>query len=83
MVGDRQISVVAYLRDYSSVTSGAAITETINVSNSCLNPFSLTVPQQVSRVEYLYTGNSPALTVSTVPFVVDPSVCPIIYTCSI
>ena len=75
--------MIAYLTNYSSMTSLVAITETIEVLNSCNNPFSLVASPASNPPDYLYTGNTPALTFVTPPFVVEPSVCTVTYSCTI
>ena len=74
--------MTASLTTYPAVTSGAALATVFTILDPCDDPFGLTQPPtQTAPADYLYTADSPLLTFSTSPFTVDPSVCPIAYSC--
>jgi hypothetical protein len=57
--------------------------ETIEIIDPCLNPFSLTPTAQTDPADYPYSSASyPTVEVTLAQYVVDPSVCPITYSCS-
>ena len=43
----------------------------------------MVVPSQPQPSDYFYTANSPALALDTIPFVVEPAVCGVTYSCSV
>ena len=76
MIGDRKISISAYLTNYPSVVSAEPFVEaTIEIIDQCATLKGINVPEQVDPVDYYYTGSSPALTFNLNPFMTDPADC--------
>ena len=81
-VGMHSISVTASLTNYPEITSEQTTIQ-FEVRDSCPNPFSVVAPEQSDPADYYYTGSSPMLSFSLVPFEVDPSVCAVTYSCRV
>ena len=87
LLGDRTFTVAAYLTNYPVTTSPKPdASQTIKITNPCLDPFSLTSTAQTSPADYYYSSASYSkVQVTLAQYVVDPaaSVCPISYSCSV
>ena len=81
LIGTKTVTVFAYFTDYPQITAGPTST-TMTIVNPCLTPVSVTATAQVNPSAYSYTGASPKLQFVATPFSVNPSVCPVTYSCS-
>ena len=80
----QEIGMTASFVNYPSTTSGVAITTEIEIIDPCLDPFSIALQSpQPPLPDYYYTGTNPSLEFTTIPFVVDPVICPVKYSCDI
>ena len=82
-VGEYQISYRAYYIDYPENFAEKINAFTVTIVNLCENPNNLSVPLQDFVDPYLYTGSAPALDFKLNGFEIDPSYCPVLYTCSV
>ena len=69
----------AYLTEYASVVSSVS-TADIEFVDPCPDPEALTAPDQTNPADYYYT-TSPTAKFTANPWVVEPTVCPIEYSC--
>ena len=83
-IGTHEITLTAYLTNYSSVKSIAA-TSTFEIFDACPDPLSVMNPGQSSPNDYYYTSNTPSLSFTLTPFIVNPTACTsnIVYSCSV
>lgn len=73
-------TVQAYLTEYDTVTSSVS-TANIEFIDPCPIPEDLTAPDQTDPEDYYYTGDSPSAEFTANPWVVEPPVCAIEYSC--
>ena len=81
-MGMHEISVVASITNYPDIISETKVIS-FEIRDSCPNPFSVIAPEQNNPPDYYYTGDSPILSFSLTPFVVDPAVCAVTYSCQV
>ena len=65
------------------ITSLPESTATINFVDPCLDPELLTATAQINPLNYDYTGQFPSTQFYLAPFVVEPPVCAIQYSCQV
>ena len=85
LIGLRDITVEAYLTDYSQITSPAPESTQLLIKDPCIDFLTITVLDQTAPASYLYTANTPELVFETVPFTTYPPECATntIYSCAI
>ena len=59
----------------------STISASIEITDGCLNPFSVTAPDQIDPADYYYTDEGVRFDIS--PFVVSPAACDAVYSCSV
>ena len=74
----------AVLTEYASVSSSAPdASAVIQFLDPCPDPESVLSVPQSNPVAYLYTGQSPSMKFTLNAFIVEPAVCPFIYSCQV
>ena len=79
-MGSHEITLTGFLTNYPAVES-QILTTTIEVTDACPNPFSVTATEQTSPPEYSYSVSG--MQFNLTPFVVDPSACAPTYSCTV
>ena len=87
LLGTRTIKVAAYLTSYPVIKTSTPDAETtIEITDPCLDPFTLTSSAQTDPDPYIYKSTVRTSVLFTLSqFVVDPiaSICPITYSCAV
>ena len=74
------MTVEAYLVEYTQIVSGLSTTF-IEFLDPCPDPEAVTSTAQTNPVDYYYTAQAPAMQFTLTAYVVEPPVCPFIYSC--
>jgi len=77
----KQYTVTAFLTQWISTVSEVA-TANIEFKNPCPDPESVTAPVQTNPAAYLYTAQAPKMQFTMIPFVVEPDICKVTYSCA-
>ena len=85
LVGQRLITLSAYLTDYQTIRSeDPPVSATIEIIDACASLDSINSAVQVNPEAYYYSGDQPSLQFTLNPFTISPSDCgTITYTCEI
>ena len=82
-VGTYSISYRTYHSDYPENYADNMNAFTVTINNPCYDASSITATPQELVDPYLFTGGSPSINFTLNPFELDPSFCPVTYTCSV
>ena len=83
LIGVHEFSISAEFNDYPSTRTSDEVAK-ITIIDPCLDPDLVQASEQeITELTYNYSGSSPKLEFTMTPFIIEPPICEVKYSCEL